>query len=225
MPSSNHRRTLSWPPVIRTIDPNGIEDLLPEIDDDPFSYFLSPSADDFQRDDALAWSAGILEPPSTKKDTKFGTSMGKKWAKFIAKTEPDLHEKFHNSDSDDNDEDYIWPEQNYKIDRMDWSPPHLKPQTLTHSPPLRGRAPHHRPHAQLRPEPPRPIRHRRSWVEPTPEISTVFEETENGSSEDQVVQDPIERVDTPFIPELSLDEDVIVEEKKVEKKVRFKLDS
>lgn len=217
MPSANHRRHLSWPPIIHIIDPQGAEDPLPEIDDDPFSYFLSPPSHEYE-DDALAWSAGILEPTSAKKQTKFGTSIQKRWAKFVAKEDPELHEKFHGNDTDEN-EDYIWPEQDYKIERMNWSPPHLRAQTLTHSPPLRGRTLSNRPHAQLRRETRRlSSAHRRSWAEPSPEISTVLEEPESGSG-----GDPIERVDTPLIPELSLDEDVKVEEKKIEKKVRFKL--
>lgn len=224
MPSSNHRRNLSWPPHIIVIDPEGREDdPLAQIDDSPFEYFISNSYDD----DALAWSASILDPAPAKRQHKFSNSISKKWAKFVAKQEPELHEKYHANGTEDNEE-YIWPEQDYKIDHLDWSPPHLRAQTLTHSPPLRGRSISTRPHAQLRRETRRLSGHRRSWAEPSPEISTVLEEPENGCN--RTGEDPVERVDTPLIPEISLDEDVEVEdvevkaeEKKIEKKVRFKL--
>jgi len=213
MPSSNHRRNLSWPPIIQIIDALGAEDALPNIDDDPFSYFLSPIKDDDGQDDALAWSAGIVDPPSTKQSTLY-KFIERKWEKFVAKDVPELHERYHNTEEKNSDdiEEYIWPEQGYRIDRMNWSPPHQRPHSLTEYEPLRGRIQSDRLHAQLRRNPQHLSVHRRSWREPSPEISTVLEEPENG----------VEATDNAS--QLSLDNEVIVEgNSKGKQKIESKL--
>jgi hypothetical protein len=216
MPSSNHRRNLTWPPLIHVVDAEGKDDLLAQIDDDPFAYFLSAPLDE-KNHEALAWSAGILDSPQPKKQ-KFTSSLSKKWAKLVTKQSHQLP-----TTSDEENEEYIWPEQDHKLSRLDWSPPHLKPQTLTHSPPPTGEAMHSRPHAQLRRETRRLSGHRRSWAAPSPEISTVLEEPEHCAN--MKGEDPVGRVDTPLIPEISLDGycEVKTEEKTIEKKVHFKL--
>jgi len=198
MPSSNHRRNLSWPPIIRIVDPSGVEDALANIDDDPFSYFISPSTDDDGQDDALAWSVGIIDPSSEKQST-LCKSIGKKWAKFVAKDVPQLLERYHgtNEKNSDDAEEYIWPEQDYRIDRMNWTPPHQRAHSLTDYEPLRGRTQGDRLRAQLRRNPRNLSAHRHSWREPSPEISTVLEEPENG------VEGKTE------VPQVLLDDEVI----------------
>ena len=124
-----------------------------------------------------------------------------KWAKFVAKYVPELHQRYHSTDEKNSDdiEEYIWPEQGYRIDRMNWSPPHQRPQSLTEYEPLRGRTQSDRLHAQLRRNPRNLNVHRRSWREPSPEISIVLEEPENGVEEND---------DASQVP---LDNEVIVE--------------
>ncbi|KAF2673618.1 hypothetical protein BT63DRAFT_161615 [Microthyrium microscopicum] len=90
LPRKHHHRRYSYPPSLELIDISTIHVPLPDIDDDPFAHFVSPSQeDDYEPTlDALASSAGIVgSHPSISKSSekayKFRTSIARKWARFI----------------------------------------------------------------------------------------------------------------------------------------------
>jgi hypothetical protein len=101
----HHHRTYSWPPCLQLLDVAAIRLPLPDIDDDPFAHFISPPADDDDdpASDVLAFSAGIVVPPSSvsasAKAYKFRTSIARKWARYIAKHYTLIHHKRHNEEA------------------------------------------------------------------------------------------------------------------------------
>ena len=166
---SRHIRHYSWPPIFHLVVEAKKDKSLPDIDEDPFAHFITPISEEDDPFDTV-FSAGIVhnETDYIPKVSRIYNKIACRWAKYVARHHADLHEQYHEEPVDD---------RPYK--------------TVIHEP-MRGRP-------DLRQKRPRTSRtlsgHRHSWREPSVDIFTVMEETEDQMKEhrtfDKLLQVPI----------------------------------
>ncbi|KAI9657382.1 MAG: hypothetical protein M1821_003064 [Bathelium mastoideum] len=156
---SRHKRHHSWPPILHLVEIKK-EKSLPDIDEDPFAHFITPISEEDDPFDTV-FSAGILDAPAddVPKANKFYNKIATSWAKYVARHHVTLHEQYHQEASDD------------------------RPYNTVIHEPTRGRP-------DIRQKRPRTSRtlsgHRHSWREPSVDIFTVMEESEDQVKEAQV---------------------------------------
>ncbi|KAF2104478.1 hypothetical protein NA57DRAFT_51301 [Rhizodiscina lignyota] len=108
MPSfGRHNRNYSWPPSLHHVSQiphireslaqqpshrkqDTSNDAIPDIDEDPFSHFISPMNMDDDPDNPMSMSAGIMNTESIgfKRD-RFCASLAKRWARSVTPREKD----------------------------------------------------------------------------------------------------------------------------------------
>ena len=108
MPSlaRSHERAYSWPPSIHHLTESAgtsnepVDKSLSDIDEDPFSHFISPVIEEDGLFGEASWTAGIVESESSRssKTAKFYEGVAKKWSRYVTQTD-DLYDE--ESDSDD----------------------------------------------------------------------------------------------------------------------------
>jgi hypothetical protein len=101
-PKKHHHRRYTWPPSLHLIDVTNIRIPLPDIDEDPFAHFVSPtSPDDDDQDDHVVYTAGILQTDpismQSEKAFKFRTSISRRWKAFFSKYRAKIHSRRENS--------------------------------------------------------------------------------------------------------------------------------
>ncbi|KAF2841096.1 hypothetical protein M501DRAFT_929703 [Patellaria atrata CBS 101060] len=169
----HHQRTYSWPPNLHLLDIRHLtqskQQDLEDIDEDPFSHFLTPVTEEDDPFDSFQFSAGIIlnETPRASKARKFKASISKKWARYVAKHHRVLHQHYHAPKHH---------QQNYKtvirVPSITVTAPHE---------PTRGRAQEilAEQKGQKRMRASRTLSGRRhAWREPSVDIFTVMEEAE-----------------------------------------------
>jgi hypothetical protein len=194
---SGHRRNQSWPPVFQVTAPSGTikslseaqaEEQLKHIDDDPWSYFITPASDsDFIYDadaEQVSWNAGIATPPRRNVRKGHGyvfkQGLAERWDSFVVKRQEMVRNPPHQyvdneMDSDNDNEAYIWP-NTIEAELLDRTPSpdpqHRRPTSLTDTyDPYRERR-----ERRARKKYTRTLSgHRHSWREPSPDIFTVSE--------------------------------------------------
>jgi hypothetical protein len=161
-----HNRNHSFPPCLQFVQRSSSKTLSPprpDINDAPWTHFLSPLDDDDDPSDFLDFTAGIIatsDAASKKKSTKFRPSTAKKWDKQIV--------NFHHGTYQRREEEHGFVEN-----RQDpWS--HIVEQDVmaaSHPIDISRQA---RPRMRSRT---RTLSgHRHSWREPSVDIFTVEEE-------------------------------------------------
>ncbi len=188
MPSfrPHHRRTYSWPPSWHHISPaqdKGTEAESPttELDEDPFSHFISPVMDEDDPFDNLAYSAGIVvnESDTASKTSKFCAGIARKWAQYVEINHEALHELYHiqpddiDSDFDEHDAD-VWDDKDLPggvAIPVIHEPAHSRREQILAVVESRGKR--RRPGRTL-------SGHRHSWQEPSLNLFTVLEENDDG---------------------------------------------
>ena len=101
MPSfvRSQERTYSWPPSLHHLrddaetsnDP--VDKSLSNIDDDPFSHFISPIIEEDDPFGEASWTAGIIDhdPSRSKKTAKFYEGIAKKWSQYIMQHHDEIY--------------------------------------------------------------------------------------------------------------------------------------
>jgi hypothetical protein len=183
MPS--YLRSYSFPPCIDSLDSEYLyENNLPDIDEDPFSHFITPIEDDEDPYD-LSLSAGIYIPdgPRATKATKFKSNVADKWARYVKQSHNQSHSHYHSPTILEEDEESF---MGLDDDRLNDTPAivsQLSPPRLTFTDPGRGRAQElitRKAHNRRRYS--RTLSgHRHSWSEPSPDLFTVDESEEEES--------------------------------------------
>ncbi|KAF2179368.1 hypothetical protein K469DRAFT_504937, partial [Zopfia rhizophila CBS 207.26] len=189
MPSFlRHSRSYSYPPCIDSVEfATRSEADLPDIDEDPFAHFLTPVLEEDDPYDALSMSAGIIVPDGlrTSKSSKFKSTVADKWARYVKHNHAELHNRYHDSRADEDEESFMQLDDERLIDT-----PHAVSQLsgpptpkIVITEPIRGRAQElvsrkgrsHRRYSRTL------SGHRHSWREPSPDLFTV-EEAEEAES-------------------------------------------
>ena len=180
MPS--YVRSYSFPPCIDSIDPDYPYDTsLPDIDEDPFSHFITPIDEEDDPYD-LSLSAGIHIPdgPRTSKATKFKSTVANKWARYVKQSHTQIHERYHTPTILEEDEESFMGLDDVRLNDTPTMVSQLSPPRIIITEPTRGRA-----HelvarkAQNRRRYSRTLSgHRHSWREPSPDLFTVDESEE-----------------------------------------------
>lgn len=191
MPSSpQYTRTFSWPPSTHHLENPVIivtnEDL-PDIDDDPYSHFISPLVEEDDPFDSLSYSAGIeeLESNTKLKASKFSMNLARKWAHYVSKNHEQLHDLYHTTvgpQTPPEEEAYsdIEEEEQNNGSLL------LRVKKEPEYEPTRGRAAEMLARPGLRRSGKRASRtlsgKRHSWREPSVDLFTVPEEGETGAA-------------------------------------------
>ncbi|KAJ4374764.1 hypothetical protein N0V83_001840 [Neocucurbitaria cava] len=187
MPSylRNPYRSYSFPPCIESIEDEQPQSRgLPDIDEDPFSHFITPVSED-EDPWELSLSAGIIVPdgPRTTKATKFKSNVADKWSRYVKQNHIQLHSQYHTPTIPEDDEESF---MSLDDDRLNDTPSivtQISPPRITITEPTRGRAQELVARkAQNRRRMTRTLSgHRHSWREPSPELFTVDESEEEES--------------------------------------------
>ncbi|KAL5117013.1 hypothetical protein ACEQ8H_005099 [Pleosporales sp. CAS-2024a] len=193
MPSymRNPYRGYSFPPAIDHVESDYDSDL-PDMDDDPFSHFISP-VEDSEDLYGLSLNAGILasEGPRTTRASKFKSTVADKWARYVKQSHTQLHSQYHTSTileedeaEDDQDEESFMSLDDARLNEQPCTVRHLTPPRSTSTQPPRGREELAARKAQNnRRRYSRPLSgHRHSWREPSPDLFTVDESEEEDLS-------------------------------------------
>ncbi|OAL01147.1 hypothetical protein IQ06DRAFT_293268 [Phaeosphaeriaceae sp. SRC1lsM3a] len=176
-------RSYSYPPCIDSVDTD-YDNNLPDIDEDPFSHFITPINEDEDPYD-LSLSAGIMIPdgPRTSKATKFKSNVADKWARYVKQSHTQLHTRYHTPTiMEEDEESFMGLDDNRLFDSP--SPvSHISPPRITISEPSRGRAQElvARKQQNRRRYSRTLSGHRHSWREPSPDLFTVDESEEEES--------------------------------------------
>jgi hypothetical protein len=192
MPSylRNSHRSYSFPPCIDSVDFDHEEgDFLPDIDEDPFSHFISPINEEDDPYD-LSLSAGIIVPdgPRTNKASKFKSNVAEKWARYVQYHHTPLHAQYHTPAIQEEDEEDEESFMGLDDDRLNNTPSvmsQISPPRIVITEPTRGRAQELAARkAQNRRRYSRTLSgHRHSWREPSPDLFDIDEsEEEEGST-------------------------------------------
>jgi hypothetical protein len=192
MPSFlRNSRSFSFPPFVDSDDLSSGSGL-PDIDEDPFSHFLTPINEEDDPYDGLSMSAGIAVPegPRTSKAAKFKSTVSQKWARYVQHHHSNLHTIYHDAKDEDEEEEesFMQLDDHRLVDT-----PHMvfqlsaPPSPSTSTPvlePTRGRAQELlSPQSRGRPRHSRTLSGRRhAWREPSPDLFTVMEAEEVESS-------------------------------------------
>ncbi|KAF2114086.1 hypothetical protein BDV96DRAFT_647572 [Lophiotrema nucula] len=182
MPSLlRHARSYSFPPCIDNVDfatsPDGN---LPDIDEDPFSHFLTPVNEEDDPSDGLSLSAGIVVPdgPRTSKSSKFASTVADKWARYVRTNHVELHNRYH----EDDEESFMQLDDDRLLDTPQTVSQLSGPPTprIVITEPTRGRAQELVTRkARRRQRTSRTLSgQRHSWREPSPDLFTVEESEE-----------------------------------------------
>ncbi|KAF2822878.1 hypothetical protein CC86DRAFT_73301 [Ophiobolus disseminans] len=184
MPS--YLRSYSFPPWVNSEDSDYAYDHdLPDIDEDPFSHFITPIDEDEDPYD-LSLSAGIYiaDGPRTSKSSKFKSNVADKWARYVKQSHTQLHTQYHTPTIPEEDEESF---MGLDDDRLNTAPAivsQLSPPRITITDPSRGRAQElvARKAQNSRRRYSRTLSgHRHSWREPSPDLFTVDESEEEES--------------------------------------------
>jgi hypothetical protein len=185
MPSylRNSHRSYSFPPCIDSVDFEDEEgDYLPDIDEDPFSHFISPINEEDDPYD-LSLSAGIIVPdgPRTNKASKFKSNVAEKWARYVQYHHTPLHAQYHTPAIQEEDEESF---MGLDDDRLNDTPSvmtQISPPRIVITEPSRGRAQELAARkAQNRRRYSRTLSgHRHSWREPSPDLFDIDESEED----------------------------------------------
>lgn len=184
MPSylRNSHRSYSFPPCIDSVgfEYEG-EDRLPDIDEDPFSHFISPMNEEDDPYD-LSLSAGIIVPdgPRANKASKFKSTVADKWAQYVQYHHTPLHAQYHTPTIREEDEESF---MGLDDDRLNDTPSVMKqisPPRIVITEPTRGRAQELVARkAQNRRRYSRTLSgHRHAWKEPSPDLFDIDESEE-----------------------------------------------
>jgi hypothetical protein len=168
-----------------------------DIDEDPFSHFISPVHEEDDPFDNLAYSAGIIvnESDFSSKASKFRNAIAQKWAYYVERNHEGLHEMYHVQPQladfeDDNDENYMFPHEwdGQKKSRAGVTRTTRPPLTTSHHHQHHHDAPFRdRSDALITYVHPRKRRRttrtlsglRHSWREPSDDLFTVLEEADD----------------------------------------------
>lgn len=184
MPS--YLRSYSFPPWVDGDESdNSYEKNLPDIDEDPFSHFITPIEDD-EDPYELSLSAGIdiSGGPRGSRASKFKSNVANKWAHYVKQSHTQLHSRYHTPSIPEEDEESF---MGLDDDRLNVSPTivsQLSPPRITITEPTRGRAQElvARKAQNNRRRYSRTLSgHRHSWREPSPDLFTVDESEEEES--------------------------------------------
>lgn len=157
---------------------------LPDIDEDPFSHFITPISD---ADDPyeLSLSAGIVhDGPRTSKASKFKSNVANKWAQYVQHNHSQLHDQYHTPTIQEEEEEESF--MGLDDDRLNDTPhivSQLSPPRMSISDSSRGRGQDLSARkTQNRRRNTRTLSgHRHSWREPSPDLFTVDESEEEES--------------------------------------------
>jgi len=183
MPS--YLRSYSFPPCIDSLDSGYLYDNnLPDIDEDPFSHFITPIDEDEDPYD-LSLSAGIYIPdgPRASKVVKFKSNVANKWARYVKQSHNQLHTRYHTPTILEEDEESFMGLDDARLNDAPAIVSQLSPPRITFTDPSRGRAQElvNR-KVQNRRRYSRTLSgHRHSWREPSPDLFTVDESEEEES--------------------------------------------
>jgi hypothetical protein len=181
MPS--YLRSYSFPPFIDSFDSDDLyANNLPDIDEDPFSHFITPIDEDDDPYD-MSLSAGIYIPdgPRTTKTSKFKSSVADKWARYVQQSHTQLHSRYHTPTISEEDEESFMGLDDARLNDTPHIVSQLSPPRITITEPDRGRNLGAR-KAQNRRRYGRTLSgHRHSWREPSPDLFTVDESEEEES--------------------------------------------
>ena len=95
MPSFAHsqERTYSWPPSLHHLSDDAessdepvVDKSLSDIDEDPFSHFISPVIEEDVPFGEASWTAGIVDhddPSRSSKTAKFYEVIARKWSQYV----------------------------------------------------------------------------------------------------------------------------------------------
>jgi len=183
MPShlrSSHR-PFSFPPWVELPEPEASPTSdLPDIDDDPFSHFISPisAAEDPYE---LSLSAGIVhDGPRISKTSKFRSNVAKKWARYVQHNQSNTDGRYRTSIPKDDEEEETF--MGLDDDRLNDTPhmlSQLSPPRKSTGDPGRGRAQDLMARkTNNRRRLSRTSGHRHSWRAPSPDLFTVDESEE-----------------------------------------------
>ena len=186
MPSfmRNPYRSYSFPPCMDSVEfGHAQEEDLSDIDEDPFSHFITPINEEDDPYD-LSLSAGIIIPgPRTSKASKFKSNIADKWTRYVEQNHTTLHSQYHTPTIQEDDEESF---MGLDDDRLTGSPSRISQVTvprITITDPSRGRAQDLVTRkVQNRRRASRTLSgHRHSWREPSPDLFTVDESEEEDS--------------------------------------------
>ena len=180
MPS--YLRSYSFPPCIDSVDP--YENNLPDIDEDPFSHFITPiDEEDDPYDLSLSAGIHISDGPRASKPSKFKSNVADKWARYVKQSHTQLHSRYHTSTIVEEDEESFMGLDDVRLNDTPTMVSQLSPPRITITEPTRGRAQELVARkAQNRRRYSRTLSgHRHSWREPSPDLFTVDESEEEES--------------------------------------------
>lgn len=115
MPSfvRSQERTYSWPPSLHhfSVDAEDSDEpvtdkSLSDIDDDPFSHFISPVIEEDDPYGEASWTAGIIDhddPSHSSKTAKFYESIARKWSQYVMQHHDDEKYMLYGEESDSED--------------------------------------------------------------------------------------------------------------------------
>jgi hypothetical protein len=171
-------RAYSYPVCIDSVE-DDYADNLPDIDEDPFSHFITPITEDEDPWD-MSLGAGIEVPE--------GYRSSDKWARYVKHSQPQLHTQYHEPTIFEEEEEEEEEESFMGLDdaRLNERPSpvrHLTPPKITVTEPSRGRAQElvaRKAQNMSRRKYSRTMSgHRHSWREPSPDLFTVDESEED----------------------------------------------
>ncbi|KAI4614091.1 uncharacterized protein J4E87_001015 [Alternaria ethzedia] len=176
-------RAYSFPPWVENGSDDTNENDLPDIDEDPFSHFISPPITEADDPYELSLSAGIdvQEGPRTTKSSKFKSNLANKWTRYVKHNHSQLHTQYHAPTIYEEDEEESF--MGLDDDRLNDTPQvvsQLSPPRIRITEPSRGRAQDLATRKQQnRRRYSRTLSgHRHSWREPSPDLFTVDESEE-----------------------------------------------
>ena len=114
-----HERTYSWPPSLHHFKNStkvagtsneSVEKSLSNIDDDPFSHFISPVIEEDGLFGEASWTAGIVEDDDdnasrSSRSAKFYEGVAKKWSRYVTQQHRYCYGEIDDSYSTEEDEE------------------------------------------------------------------------------------------------------------------------